>query len=220
MSKQWQQQGAQLFLPLLVLTFCLWFLYRVLFHFPVLFDELVGKALFFALPVLFYLSVSNEKQILQSFARQKIKSGLLLGLAAGGTFGFVFALIAALRQTGVSSNGTLPAYQTAWFWQEFGLALLTSIWETLFFFAFVYGVVMKHYKNWSLFKQVLVVASVFLAFHLPNIFLQFSWSAAFLQIILLFFFALGQALFFSQRRNAYAAILIQAIWGMVLLVYF
>jgi len=209
---------GRLLFPLMALTLILWVLYRSLFNFSVLFDESIGKAVFFALPVVFYLAITNDKKVLASFAGRKIKSGLLLGIAVGGLFGFVFALLAFLRQ---KLDFSAPAaYLQPWFWRELTLALLTSFWETLFFFSFFFTVLMNNYRRWSLAKQVLVAAFVFLLFHLPNIFLKFTLKQVLVQALLLFAFALGQALFFSQRRNAYAAILIQAIWGMVLLVYF
>jgi hypothetical protein len=213
-----RSQGKDVFLPLLALCLFLWWVYRSVFHFSVLFDEVIGKAIFFALPVLFYLSVSGDKNVFISFSKEKIRKGLLLGLAIGGLFGFVFAIFLLFRHGSVPL-GT-PVFLTSWFWQELALAFLTSFWETLFFFSFVFSGIELRFPRWSLTKQVLLTAFVFLLFHIPNVFLQFSWRDALLQMILLFSFAFGQALFFSQRKNAYAAILIQVIWGMVLLVYF
>jgi membrane-bound ClpP family serine protease len=100
------------------------------------------------------------------------------------------------------------------------LALLTGLWETLFFYSFIMIVIDKKFPNFSLLKKVGIVALVFLIFHLPNIFTHFSSSEIYLQILLLFAFAYGQALIFNKRRNAYELVLVQAIWGMVLLIHF
>lgn len=208
----------QLLFPLIALALILWVLYRLLFNFSTFFDETIGKAVFFALPVAFYVAIANDRKILTSFSQQKIKAGLLYGLAVGGLFGFVFAILAVLRQE--ASFDAEPVYLTSWFWRELALAVLTSFWETLFFFTFFQTVLMDNYKHWSLTKQAVITAFVFLFFHLANIFNNFTGQQIIFTASLLFSFALGQALFFSQLRNAYAAMVIQTIWGMVLLVYF
>ena len=44
-----RKQKNEAFLPILLLTFLLWLFYRSIFHFPVWFDESLGKLIFFAL---------------------------------------------------------------------------------------------------------------------------------------------------------------------------
>jgi hypothetical protein len=206
------------FLPILVLTFLMWFFYRSVFHFPVWFDETVGKLVFFALPVLLYVSISGNKEIFETLSFKKIKPGLLLGLAIGGIFGFSGALLGALNRGG--SVALVPYYFADWFWKEMFLAIMTGFWETLFFYSFVMIIIDSKFSHFSLLKRVILVALIFLIFHLPNIFARFSLSEVILQIMLIFAFACGQALIFYKRRNAYLLILVQAIWGMVLLIHF
>lgn len=206
------------FLPVLLLTFFLWFFYRTIFQFSVWFDESIGKFVFFALPVLLYVSISGSKEILETFSFKKIKPGLLLGLAIGGVFGFSGAILGVLSRGG--SVSIIPYHSADWFWKEMFLAILTGFWETLFFYSFVMVVIDEKFNYFSLAKKVGLVASIFLIFHLPNIFARFSLAAIFLQILLLFTFACGQALIFYKRRNAYMLVLVQAIWGMVLLINF
>lgn len=205
-------------MPLLFLTFLLWTFYRSIFHFPVWFDESIGKLVFFALPVLLYVSVSGNSAVFASFSFKKLKPGLLLGLAIGGVFGFAGALLGALSRGG--SVGVIPYYFASWFWWEFFLALLTGFFETLFFYSFVMIVIDEKFRHFSFIKRMAIVALIFLLFHLPNIFTRFSPTDAFLQILLIFAFAYGQALIFYNRRNAYVLVLVQAIWGMVLLTHF
>lgn len=206
------------FLPILLLTFFLWFFYRSIFHFPVWFDESIGKLVFFALPVLLYVSISGSKEIFETFSFKKLKPGLLLGLAIGGVFGFSGAILGAISRGG--SVSLVPYYFADWFWKEMFLAILTGFWETLFFYSFVMVIIDDKFSHFSLTKRVSLVALIFLLFHLPNIFARFSPAEMFLQILLLFTFACGQALIFYKRRNAYMLILVQAIWGMVLLIHF
>lgn len=208
----------QAFLPILLLALLLWVFYRFIFSFGVLFDETVGKAVFFALPVLLYVSLSGSKQILESFALRKLPQGLLLGIAFGGLLGFAAAILAAASRGGAVA--ALPYYLADWFWWEFFLAVMTGFFETLFFYSFVMIVVLEKFKKWSFWRQINFTALVFVIFHLPNIFLRFDPSSAFLQVMLLFAFAVGQALLFYQRRNAYVLVMTQAIWGMVLLINF
>lgn len=216
--RQSQQQKHQLFWPLLVLIFIFWFLYRMLFSFSVFFDELVGKAIFFAFPVLIYLTITGFSATMETLSFAKLKRGLLIGLVIGGILGFVAVIAKALLNAGQIQP--LAFYAAENFWWEMFLAILTSFFETLFFFSFVMLVIEDRYQKWSLFKKILVVALVFLIFHLPNLFLRFNLETIYLHSLLLFVFALGQALLFYVQRNAYTLLMTQAIWGMVLLIHF
>ena len=210
--------ASPLFLPFLFLTLFLWFVYRSLFSFPVWFDEIVGKALFFGLPVWFYILITGARQITDTMSWSRFHRGLWMGLAIGGLFGFAGAILAASQKAGVPQQAWL--FATEEFWMQFGLALLTAFWETLFFFSFVQTVIQAQLKNWSWLNQALLVAAIFLVFHLPNTILRFSGVAILQQLVLLFFFGVGQALLFTKEKNSYALILSHAIWGMVLLVHF
>lgn len=217
-SRQSKKQKHQLFWPLLILVFILWLIYRVLFSFSVFFDELVGKAIFFAFPVLIYLAITGFSLTMETLAFKKLKRGLLLGLVIGGLLGFIVVITKALFQA--SQIQPMAYYLADGFWWEMFLAILTSFFETLFFFSFVMLIIEDRYKKWSLFKKIVVVASIFLIFHLPNLFLRFDWQAVYLNSVLLFTFAIGQALLFYAQRNAYTLLMTQAIWGMVLLIHF
>lgn len=206
-----------IFFPLLLLTLVLWILYRALFVFPVWFDESFGKGLFFGLPVWFYIVITQSEAIKDTFSRYKLQSGLLLGLAVGGIFGFT-TIIMSLLQTGATPQA-VPLFSSPNFWQEFLLALLTAFWETLLFFSFVMVVIQQKYAKLPLTMQLTMVVVIFMLFHLPNIVLRFQGVAILSQVFLLSLFALGQALLFASRRNFYALVISHAIWGMVLLVH-
>lgn len=206
-----------LFFPIVILSLILWVAYRSLFTFPVWFDETLGKALFFGLPVWFFVVITNYRKVGETFAFKKLYPGLFLGLAVGGIYGFVTSTL-SLWQTG-------RAVEAAWlftsnqFWYEFVLALLTAFWETLLFYSFIMVVVLDKYPRWSLAKQVVLVTLIFLLFHIPNTFLRFGIAEVLPQLFLLTLFGLGQALLFVERRNGYALVLSHAIWGMVLLTH-
>lgn len=210
--------ASPVFLPLVGMCLLFWFFYRSLFSFPVWFDETVGKALFFGLPVWLYVMVTGTQKIAHTLRAGIFKRGLSLGLAIGGLFGFVASLLAISQRGG----GVQPAavFMADGFWWEFFLALLTGFWETLFFFSFVMIAMQDIWKHWSLLKQIVLVAVIFVVFHLPNAILRFNGSAIIYQAILLFLFAIGQAFLFAREKNAYALVLSHAIWGMVLLIHF
>jgi len=206
------------FFPLLTLVLISWVIYRSFFEFPVWFDETVGKAVFFGLPVWLYITMSGSTSIPDSFAGYKLKNGLLLGIAAGGIFGFAASIFALLTRGGVVEAAWL--FTSEIFWKEFILAIMTSFWETMLFFSLVQTVIQEKFLKWSVLQQVTLVALIFTVFHLPNIILRYEPYQVMGQILLMTLFALGQGYLFAARRNAYALILSQAIWGMVLLVHF
>lgn len=206
-----------LFFPLVMLSLILWYLYRALFAFPVWFDESLGKAVFFGLPVWLYISVMGRGLIEKTFAPAKLQRGLLLGLAVGGVFGFVTALLALIKSGG--SLQAVPLFISNKFWYEFGLAIFTGFWETLFFFSFIGSVILQKYAKAGLFKQLMLMTAIFVVFHAPNAFLRFNPASALAMLFLLVLFSLGQGLLFVGRRNGYALVLSHAIWGMALLVY-
>jgi len=205
------------FFPLVVLVLIVWIAYRALFHFPIWFDEIIGKAIFFGLPVWLYLSLTKSRSMFQTFAPSRLQPGLLLGVLVGGIFGFAGTLATLLHAHVFIQE--VPLFASNAFWWEFFLALMTGFWESLFFFSWIMVVVQEKFNKWSILNQVLVVAFIFLAFHIPNTILRFDPSIVVSELVLLFFFALGQALLFARSRNVYALMVSQAIWGMVLLIH-
>ena len=216
--QQNKKQNHRLFWPLLLVVFILWVLYRALSSFSVFFDELVGKSIFFALPVLIYLTISGFSATMDTFSYKKLKKGLLLGLIIGGILGFSLLITKALTNPGPIQAQAF--YLADDFWWELFLATLTGFFESLFFFSFVMLVIEDRYQKWPVFAQIILVSLIFLIFHLPNLFLRFSSETISIHAILLFAFALGQALIFYVQRNAYTLLMTQAIWGMILLVHF
>jgi hypothetical protein len=206
-----------LFLPLITLTLILWFLYRRLFIFPVWFDESIGKAVFFGLPVWLYITTTGFRPILESMSMPKLKPGLLRGLAVGGLFGFVTLFFRLWQKQ--AEIIFVPVYFADGFWWEALLALLTAFWETLFFFGFVMTVIRDRFEDWKLAKQVTATVTIFMLFHIPNIFLRFSSGQIVMTLLLLTLFATGQALLFARQRNAYTLMLSHTLWGLSLLIY-
>ncbi len=207
----------KIFVPLLLILFLIWTLYRVLFSFPVWFDETIGKLIFFGLPVWMYVVVVQTRIIESTLKFAKLIPGLYLGLAIGGLYGFVGVLA---MTAGKQEFTTVFLFFSARFWWEFLLALLTGFWESLFFFGWVFLVAEKRFiARWQLTGVLLFTALVFILFHIPNTILRFPLASVLPQLFLLFFFAIGQGLLFFRYRNIYAIALSHAIWGMVLLIY-
>jgi hypothetical protein len=205
------------FIPVLIFVLIMWFVYRSLFNFPIIFDEVIGKAVFFGLPVWLYVLLSGSHEICDIFSPKKTKRGLYLGLAVGGVMGFLTVLISLLNK-GVGIQ-PMHIFSASYFWWEFTLALITSFWETLFFFGFVMTSILALLRKKTLLFKVLLTALIFLVFHLPNILLRSTGIDIFYQAILLFLFAIGQGFLFATEKNGYALVLTQVFWGMVLLVH-
>lgn len=212
-----QPSPSIVFIPILILTFILWVFYRAVFQFPVWFDETIGKALFFGLPVWLYITIAQDRSIAETFSWRKFEPGILLGLAFGGIYGFATSLLFVW-----SSGGTVqPAllFVSPAFWNEFLLALCTGFWETLLFFSMIQTVLRQRYSRWPMAKIVLLTASIFLLFHIPNMFARADAIAVVWQLVLLSLFGIGQALIFYQSKNSYILILSQAFWGLVLMTH-
>lgn len=205
-----------LFVTLVAIAFILWMVYRFRLTFPVWFDETVGKAVFFGAPVWVFVNTTHSQALLESWSSAKLKPGLLQGIAFGGIFGFAASLVAVLM-TG-STVISAPLFAADAFWWEFLLALLTGFWETLFFFTFILGTLFALYPR-DPGKAVALSTLIFLVFHVPNTFLRYQMQDVPLQLLLLTLFALGQALIFWYRRNAYTLTLTHALWGMAVLVH-
>ncbi len=212
-----QPDSSVVFIPILILTFILWMFYRSVFHFPVWFDETIGKALFFGLPVWLYITITQNRHITDTFGWQKFEPGILLGLAFGGIYGFV----ASIFFVWLGGGGVQPAllFASPVFWNEFLLALMTGFWETLLFYSMIQTVLMRRYPRWSLARLVLVITGLFIAFHIPNMLLRSETISIVWQLPLLTLFAAGQALIFYRTKNSYILILSHAFWGLVLLMH-
>lgn len=218
LKKTSNQEVHLAFLPLVSLVLILWIVYRSIFKFSVLFDETIGKALFFGIPVWAYLNISNTKEILDSFSFEKLRRGLLLGLAVGGVFGFSITIINFMKRGGNVIPS--PYYMSDRFWLEFFLSIFTAFWETLFFYSFIMIVIKKKFSKIPLFLQILLTAFIFLVFHIPNTIIRATDpNTISFQAMLLFLFALGQAYLFATEKNSFALILSHSIWGMALLIH-
>jgi len=215
-TRSQKKQTQFVFLALVALSFLFWALYRSIFNFSVLFDETIGKAIFFGIPVIIYASVSRSDKIASTLRTSKLFPGLLRGLAYGGIIGF-FSLIVIVVATGKTIT-PWPAFRADFFWKEFFLAALTAFWESLFFFGFIQTTLVGLLKARG--KVILLTSLVFLLFHLPNLLLQFSGLDVTFLIALMYLFGFGQALIFNQEKNIYPLIITHAVWGMILLIHF
>jgi len=209
---------STLFLPFVVIALILWTIYRFVFNLPVWFDESIGKALCFGLPTLVYISLTGYRGISETVDLRKLKLGLFRGIAFGGIFGFAGALASIISQN--KTVLAVPFFYSGNFWFEFALAILTGFWESLFFYAFIMGVIQFAWSHWSFTKQLAVVVAIFLLFHIPAIFVEsatFTSMAGY--ILLVTAFGIVQALLYARNRNLYTLIVVHAIWGMTLLIH-
>lgn len=204
------------FIPLLITVFLIWVTYRFLFAFPIWFDELIGKAIFFGLPVWLYVVLAQSRVSLNSIDVKKFKPGIFLGLVIGGLYGLVGTLAITL---GKVSFQTLDLFNSLQFWKEFVLAITTGFWESLFFFGWVYLIAQKRFPKWQDVQLIGFTSVVFVFFHVPNTLLRIPAEYVLPQLLLLAIFAIGQSLLFKYTKNVYALTLSHAFWGLVLLLY-
>jgi hypothetical protein len=209
------EQNKTIFFALVALCFLFWLLYRSLFNFPVLFDETIGKAIFFGLPVLIFASVANYQKSSWALRPSKLFSGLLRGLAYGGLIGFFSLMIITIATQ--KTIEPIPLFLASSFWGELLLATLTAFWESLFFFGFFQTVLSDLIKSEG--RVILFVSLIFLVFHIPNLLLRFVGLDVTFLIGLLYLFGFGQAVIFSQEKNIYPLIITHTVWGMILLIH-
>ncbi len=205
-----------LFVTLVCISLILWIFYRALFNFSVLFDETLGKAIFFGLPIIIYVTSIKDENIIESVRPYKLFPGLLRGLAFGGIFGFIVVVFSMIKSGRIMVAAPLFAMDE--FWWEFFLALLTGFWESLFFFGFMQTVLRTVFKEIEVMPQILLISLLFLLFHLSNIMLRFGGLDVSFLIALLYFFGLGQAIIFANEKNVYTIMMSHAIWGLALMI--
>jgi len=218
-TKVYDLKSIEFFLVQIGFLLLMWTIYRSIFSFDVWFDETFGKAVFYGLPIWVYLSVNKLKAISDSLAIEKLKKGLMFGLAIGGIFGFTGTIAAMIIKKGDVAPASTVFLNTQFWWQFF-LAMMTAFWETIFFYSFIMNVLIKKCKKLSVLSVTMFAAVIFLIFHLPNIILRSpNLSSVTFQIYLMFLFGFGQALLFQATRNAYSLIISHAIWGMVMFIH-
>lgn len=195
----------------------LWIAYRSFVHQPIWFDEGIAKAVVFGLPVVWFASRSRFIASEIGLDAHKLIPGLYMGLAVGGLYGFVAILsqVTAGRQVVEAALFASPQF----WWMAF-LALLTSWWESLFFF----GLPVQYLRGLAAWFSEWMVGGfavvLFLLFHAPLRFLIAGPSPAlFVQLALLALFALGQYILYTRTKNMYCIVLSHLLWGLVIEVY-
>ena len=195
----------------------LWVAYRALVHQSVWFDEGIAKAIVFGLPVFWFASRSRYVANEIGLDANKIVPGLYLGLAVGGLYGFVGILsqVSGGRQVVEAALFAEPKF----WWLAF-LALLTSWWESLFFF----GMPVQYLKSLASWLSEWMIGGftviLFLLFHAPlRIIVSGASPQFFVQMFLLSLFAMGQYILYTRTKNMYCIVLSQLLWGLVIEIY-
>ncbi|HSW89462.1 MAG TPA: CPBP family glutamic-type intramembrane protease [Patescibacteria group bacterium] len=198
---------------LILVAFFALTLYRFTTHFPTWFDEVVFKALVFGLPVWKVTRMRRLSHATLGFDVKTFWPGMFTGLAVGGCFGFLALIVASTGHTHFFTPGI---FQTAKFWELFGLAFATAWWESLFFFSFVLTFLTRHLKDeW---QAVGYMSLLFVLFHAPLQIVSVGVSASIMPLLLLACFAFGQGVLFLRTKSINAIILSHAFWGMTILV--
>lgn len=213
-TDHFQKNADSLFISLVVFSFIALFLYRFLITAPIWFDEVLFKAIIFGAPLwIFALKIRRGASFFH-FERKHFWVGAFNGLAIGGIFGFLGLFSGAIEKGSVF----IPyLFSSSKFWGTFGLAFATAWWESLFFYGLVLSYLAYKYKNeWI---STILATLVFLLFHAPVLILRSGFSGSLQPLLLLTFFAFGQAILFLRTKSVSSVIVSHAFWGMVLLVY-
>jgi hypothetical protein len=187
-----------------------------MFHFPEWFDEIFVKAVVFGGPAFLYARHRMGGQERLGLGSKNFWCGMYLGLLVGGVYGFIGASRTLVQGVHIEP---IMLFSSSAFWWQFFLAIMTSWWESLFFFGYIMNAVQEEYRLPE-YASVVAAAVVFVAFHAPLRLVLMGWNGVTAaQLAILGLFAVGQAILFLRSRSIFAITLSQALWGMVLLVY-
>lgn len=203
-----------LFWMLILLSFFSLVLYRFTVSAPIWFDEIVFKALIFGAPVWIYALMTKKKPAFFGLEASTFWVGAFNGLAIGGILSFIAMITYGLRKQTMLIPGL---FSSSLFWNEFGLAFATALWESIFFYGLILPVVRLKTKDDL--NALAFVSVVFLLFHVPNLVLKVGWMGSFQPLLLLTAFAFGQGIIFLRTKSVATVIVSHAFWGMALLVY-
>jgi membrane protease YdiL (CAAX protease family) len=186
-----------------------WGLFRFLFKFPELIEELWFKPVIWLLPLLLIV-VQQRKRL--NFFKGPMLPTLLWGTGVGAAFWLILALIQLSRSgfAGLVIDWQDPA------WLDFaGISLVTAITEELTFSGFIYqkfsGIMGK--KFWT---PLLLTSGLFALLHIPiGLFLyQYGFYQMFFFLLLVLTVQLGNLYVMSQTRNVLGPILSHWFWGL------
>lgn len=203
------------FFVLVGLSFVALLLYRAWFTLPVWVDEIIMKAVVFGLPFIIFARLVKKGPEFFGLGMKTFWPGAFYGLAMGGIFGFTALFSSALK----GGKVFIPyLFLSASFWYQFGLALVTAWWESLFFYGLVLSVLYEHYRK-DEWKATAVATLIFLLFHAPILIFRIGLLGSIFPLVLLTAFAFGQGVMYLRYKALTAVVVSHAFWGMALLVY-
>lgn len=199
-----------------VVIFILWGLYRLLFRFPLVIEELFLKPLVF-MPALISALLGEGKRrrgILRAFGFRRKR--LSLSVYYGLTLGVVYVLAAGLGKLVFSKEIVVGGFSgEPWrLLNLFILSLATAFWEQTVFSGFMLLRFMQVFRDeWT---SVGLVSFLFMLLHLPILWLDAGKQPIFILVQLLLFFLVGfgNAVLMLRTRNILAPILSHIFWAM------
>ncbi len=202
------------FVSVVCFSFVSLLLYRAFVHQPVWFDEIFFKGIIFGGPLWAYMRYSKKPTAFFGLESRQFWNGAFQGLAIGGLFAFVALVSSAVGRGSVFIPHLFTASR---FWSEFGLAFMTAWWESLFFYGLILPTLEERFQNEWISSALTTL--LFILFHAPVLLFRSGLSGAFSPLLLLAFFAFGQAILFLRTRSISSVVVSHAFWGMALLVY-
>jgi len=200
-------------LSVYAVIFVLWGLYRLLFRFPTVIEELIFKPLVFLPPVLSVLSGEGKRGRMLVAAFGFRRAGLAFSIYFGLTLGIVYLL--AVRLASFVPSGERLVYSVMPFslMGLLGISLVTAIWEQMVFSGFFLSRLYLVWQNEWL--SVGMTAFMYTLLHLPILWLESHATTSFvvIQLILFFFVGMGNAILMLRTRNLVAPIISHTAWA-------
>lgn len=195
--------------------FVLWGLYRLLFRFPVLVEELVFKPLVFLPPVMSVLAGEDGRSGLTPGKLGFRREGLFLSIYYGLTLGVVYILAVRLGRVIFSGKSLFyaPSISHGSFFNLFLLSFFTAFWEQIVFSGFMLGRLVAVFQDeWS---SAGLTALLFTGLHLPILLVDSGSGPLFVVVQLLLFFLVGfgNAVLMLRTENILAPVLSHTFWA-------
>lgn len=194
-----------------------WGIYRMLFRFPVWFEEGILKAWVFGLPVWWQARKHGWQITHLGISGDKLFGATYMGLLVGILLGMIGQLGNIIRHGGL-------------FWSAYGLtsetigafiilSLVTAFWEQLLFSGYFLRVIFESITHEG--KSLVVVAGMYVLLHLPALLMvqKLGGWALGLACLLLFVLQMGCSVLRLRVGNLAAPILVQALWGVTIYLF-
>lgn len=215
-----QISSTQKALNLWAFILIIWSIYRFKFQLPEWFDELIAKPLIFILPVFYYITKIEKKDLLFNIYLKNKESSkeIILGLILG-IFLFIIAIFTHYIKSGkvqIFSNNILSLRFLTW-----NLLIITStaISEEILSRGFILKRLYEESKN--IFTSSFFASTLFFFLHVPILFTNTKITGNLLLLFLTtdLILSLAISFIFLIRKSLILPILIHMFYNLTIVIY-